>query len=206
MFARRPQLEIFSLHKHIVPITIRHDGIMALQQSARDGDDIGDEEGAESDYGSEFDDATWDQAFSQAFSQDALPKTPRVKFEDVEEPILPQQDDSEAQSSHLRLARLRDDLDTAIASNSETSAQLRHIRESLTRAISGVEDSDTQSSRNTRIKRERSVEIEYDEDNRTTFSGMLSFQALMGETDTLTTAPGRRACRRYSSEERKSSG
>ncbi|KAF7190655.1 Exonuclease V [Pseudocercospora fuligena] len=172
MFARRPQLETFSLHKHIVPIAIRHDGIMALQQPAHDGDDIGDEEDADSDYGSEFDDATWDEAFSQAFSQDALPKIPRVKFEDVEEPILPQQDDSEAQSSHLRLARLRDDLDTAIASNSETSAQLRHIRENLTRAISGVEDTDTQTSRNTRLKRERSVEIEYDEDNRTNFAGV----------------------------------
>ncbi|KXT17839.1 hypothetical protein AC579_5357 [Pseudocercospora musae] len=174
MFARPPRLETFSLHKHIIPIATRHDGIMALQQPARSGDDIGEEEhaGAESDYGSEFDDATWDEAFSQAFSQDALHRTPTVRFDHAEEPLLPQQDDSEAQSSHLRLARLRDDLDAAIASNSETSTQLRHIRESLTRSISGVDDSDTQSSRNTSIKRERSTELKYDESNRTSFTGV----------------------------------
>lgn len=164
-----------------MPIATRHDGIMAaVEQSEPNGDDTIGDDNAESDYGSDLDSATWDEAYTRAFPHQTQTQTqnfdqisPTVKLEDVEEPVLPQQDDSEAQSSHLRLARIQQDLDAAIESSSHTSAQLRHIRDSLTRAIRGA---DAQLSPNIGVKREHSLEVDYDQENgaRATFSGTLS--------------------------------
>ena len=102
-------------------------------------------EAPESDYGSDLDNDAWDAVFSQPESQPTC--LPRITIENIEEPVLP--DDAEPQTHSLRLAR---------------------IRENLEQAIRGLDDvaNELQGSR---VKRERSIEIEYDERNRRSFSG-----------------------------------
>lgn len=145
-----------------------NDGKMAREHDVPVHDDTIDEDDAASDYGSDLDSATLDEVFSQSFSQ-PVPTAPTIKIEDVDEPLLPQQDDAEAQTHSLRLARLRQDLDAAIESNGYTSTQLARIRESLNEAIDGIASTSPQLSPRS-LKRERPLEIEYDESNRNSFS------------------------------------
>jgi hypothetical protein len=114
-------------------------------------------DGTESDYGSDLDDATLDLVFSQS-SLDAV---------DVDGPVLPDRDDSETSHSTLRLARLHQDVERAITGLGQTSTQLAQIRDALDQAIGAAIDRDGPD----RSRRQPSVEIEYDELNRSHFSG-----------------------------------
>lgn len=147
---------------------------MAVRLSAPYRDDTIND-AADSDYGSDIDSATWDEAlsqsFSQPFSQSQLP-TPLVNVEDVDEPLLPQRDDAEAQTHSLRLTRIQEDLDAAIASNGYTAEQLARIRQSLQEVTSTLEQQRESAPRPSTLNRESSVAVEYDEANRSTFVGM----------------------------------
>lgn len=123
----------------------------------------------ESDYGSEPDDDTWDQAFSQSQSQTQPVQTiPRIAIEEVEEleaQILPK--DDEAPPSSLRIAR---------------------IREHLVQAIAGLDDISRQTPSPRSPQRAKSIEIEYDESNRRSFSRTSTTKPAVMETDALTAA------------------
>ena len=96
-----------------------------------------------SDYGSDLDDATAIDLLSQAESQPLQ----NIVLESIEEPRVG--DESLQQRISLRLSRLRESLESA----SQSSSQLERIV---------VE----------RQMREASVEVEYDEGNRVSFSRM----------------------------------
>lgn len=84
-----------------------------------------------------------DATWDAAISQAESQRIPQIRIQDIEEPVLP--DDSEPQTHSLRLARLR---------------------EHLVEAIFQVDE--LQGGR--RPKRERSIEVEYDERQRRSFS------------------------------------
>lgn len=150
---------------------------MAIGEPMKSHDDtIDSTEDIASDYGSDIDDATLDDIFSQSFSQSVTLPTPQIKVEDVDEAVLPERDDSETQTETLRLTRLRADVEHALSGLDSTTVQLAHIRETLNQAISGLGDTPTQFSRHS-PKRARSVEIEYDESNRSAWPSMLIFPA-----------------------------
>lgn len=100
---------------------------------------------SESDYGSDLDEATVDTLFSQA--QSPSQPTDILPASDVEEPVIVD-DHGDTRQPLARLARIRED---------------------LVAAITGL-DSACEALRPKGPKREISIEVEYDEGNRTAFS------------------------------------
>ncbi|KAK4548985.1 hypothetical protein LTR36_008758 [Oleoguttula mirabilis] len=96
----------------------------------------------ESDYGSDLDEATVDTLFSRSESQSA----DAVVVADIEQPVIV--DDHGDRRPLVRLARIRDNLSAAITGLDSTCEALRPKGP----------------------KREVSIEVEYDEGNRTAFS------------------------------------
>jgi exonuclease V len=118
----------------------------------------------ESDYGSDIDVATWDTLLTASESQDQFPSF--FKVEDfpsfnAEEPEPVVQDEPEAQTHSLRLARVRESLTRAISGLTETCEQLDGLEVALKQELPGSRRPP---------KRERSVEVEYDEANRISFT------------------------------------
>ncbi|EME42114.1 hypothetical protein DOTSEDRAFT_73024 [Dothistroma septosporum NZE10] len=117
----------------------------------------------ESDYGSDLDDDTWDRAFSQSQTQrtqtQPVLSIPRIAVEEVDEleaDIIPKED--ETPPSSLRIAR---------------------IREHLVQAIAGL-DKLYKPTPTRSPERAKSIEIEYDQSNRRSFSP-LSVESLPQE-------------------------
>lgn len=102
-----------------------------------------------SDYGSELDDDTATELFSQVDSQPLS----NVVLESIEEPITPKDDSLDGRVS-LRLSQLRQSLDSAhqITRNIEAIVSERRVRQT-------------------------SVEVEYDESNRRSFSRKSTYKA-----------------------------
>jgi len=98
----------------------------------------------DSDYGSDLDDATMSGLIAQAESQTT--PIPTIAFESIEAPAII---DDHGDSNPL--------------------ARLGRIRENLSKAITGIE-STCRTLSSQQSAREASVEIEYDEGNRTSFS------------------------------------
>lgn len=95
-----------------------------------------------SDYGSDIDEATADQVFSQAESQPLN----SVIINTIEAPVIA--DDHGDDDPLVRIARIRENLSEAIAGLDSVKAALAPKK----------------------LPREASVEIEYDQSNRATFS------------------------------------
>lgn len=117
----------------------------------------------ESDYGSDIDAATWDTLLTESESQQQflsfkVEEFPSFKVEDSPEPVV--QDEPEAQTHSLRLARVRNTLTRAISGLTETCEQLDGLEVELRREL---------AEPSPRSKWERSVEVEYDEVNRLSF-------------------------------------
>ncbi|KJX92383.1 putative exonuclease v protein [Zymoseptoria brevis] len=117
----------------------------------------------ESDYGSDLDAATWDALLTESESQQQfhsfkVEEFPSFNGEDIPEPVV--QDEPEAQTHSLRLARVRDSLARAISGLTETCEQLDGLEVELKQELPQLPLPQ---------KRERTVEVEYSEINRLAF-------------------------------------
>jgi exonuclease V len=136
----------------------------------------------ESDYGSDIDAATWEAVFTENESQQQFPSFKIEEFpsfgEDVPEPVI--QDEPEAQTHSLRLARVRETITRAISGLTETCEQLDELEVELKQDLQQPPE---------RTRRERSVEVEYDKFNRIAFtSESLNQPEASREADLLTIA------------------
>lgn len=131
--ARRETLEHVESRGFNTTSTIQyHDVKMAISHASQTATDTA----GDSDYGSDIDGDTWDDIFSQSQSHPLPPPPPPAAFplplplvlESIEEAVLPHADDAETPPTRsLRLARIQENLQKAIAGLSDASAQLAAV-------------------------------------------------------------------------------
>lgn len=111
----------------------------------------------ESDYGSDLDDATIDELFSQPLtpSQARLPPAPDT--EDVEEPVIPQRDESELQSDILRLPRA--DVEALLASLGHATALVQGALDQPAHTLNGTPEARLDSPGSGKVRLSKSGDI-----------------------------------------------
>ncbi|PIA95817.1 putative exonuclease V, mitochondrial [Cercospora beticola] len=111
----------------------------------------------ESDYGSDLDDATLDELFSQPLSPPQGGPPPGINTEDVEEPVIPQRDESELQSDILRLPRA--DVEALLATLGHATALVQGALDQPVHALDGIAEARLGSPGSGKVRYSKSGDI-----------------------------------------------